>query len=95
MIFHDNYLKINFILAFDTIINNKQQLKLRITRKLPPIDLSVFENIQNDGPHNNIQCTFNIWQCNSIQRIIMALRYYQPLKMDIITADNEVFTNMY
>ena len=52
-----------------------------MTHKLSSIDLSIFDNKQNNEAeytdYNNNQCTFDALHCNPVQRLVTALRYYE------------------
>ena len=45
-----------------------------MSHRLSFIDMAIFEQLTDT---NNKQCTFGVNECISIQRLIMALRYYQ------------------
>ena len=47
--------------------------------------------LTDDEQHinNNNQCSFAVNDCNSLQRLINALSYYQTLKIDSNTNDME------
>ena len=57
----------------------------------------MFEQKQNGETElidiSNNQCTFTVNKCGSIQRLIMALRYYQMLKIELNTNDMEIMTS--